>query len=378
MYLRVDRVDELVAALHGVKDNTEICVNEVRHLSSTALPEMQATFGQRIAVLDGKIERLLSSTNHESRQTGASTTEVSCDVSLQNKTDQENLALTGWELRAQQARDRRNRMLSFGPNACGLLVTTKYGHFAVDPEDGGVSAILLHEGCYSEPEYKLARSLISTESDVLILGAHIGAHAVPLSKHCKKLVAIEANPHTYEYLKTNLILNSCSNVTAYNIAAGEKGEKIKFLLNTENSGGSKKMPISAHVHYIYDDPQVVEIDTVILDALLDQKAFDLILMDIEGSEYFALKGMQRILSGSKALSVEFLPHHLISVAGIQVDAFLGTILPHFNWMYVPRHNRVVPKDEILEDIREIYRANEGHEGIYFLKEISPEWLESRG
>jgi FkbM family methyltransferase len=291
---------------------------------------------------------------------------------------QDNDEPTEWELRAQQARDRRNRMLSFGPNACGLLVTTKYGLFAVDPEDGGVSAILLHEGSYSEPEYMLAKSLVSPEGDVLIVGAHIGAHAVPLSKHCSNLVAIEANPHTYKYLKTNLTLNCCSNVVSYNVAAGENVDKIKFLLNTENSGGSKRMPISVQSHYVYDDPDVIEVDTIPLDTLPDQRVFDLILMDIEGSEYFALKGMQRILSEAKALSVEFLPHHLICVAGIQVDAFLGTILPHFNWMYVPRHNRVVPKNEILEYIREIYRANEGHEGIYFLKEISPEWLESRG
>jgi FkbM family methyltransferase len=376
--LRVERVDALVEALQAVKDGTQICVNEIRHLSSTALPETQSEVRQRIAVVEEKIERFLHQLTINHGKPPHSFEVASLGDSLENKADEGNPEPTWWEERAQQARDRKSRLLSFGPNAWGLLVTTKYGLFAVDPEDGGVSAILLHEGSYSEPEYMLAKSLVSPEGDVLIVGAHIGAHAVPLSKHCSKLVAIEANPHTYEYLKTNLTLNCCSNVVSYNVAAGENVDKIKFLLNTENSGGSKRMPISVQNHYVYDDPDVIEVDTVPLDTLLDQGVFDLILMDIEGSEYFALKGMQRILSEAKALSVEFLPHHLICVAGIQVDAFLSTILPHFNWMYVPRHNRVVAKDEILENIREIYRANEGHEGIYFLKEISPEWLESRG
>jgi FkbM family methyltransferase len=282
---------------------------------------------------------------------------------------------TEWQERAQQALDRKNRMSSFGPNASGLLVTTKHGLFAVDPEDSGVSGILLHEGCYAEPEYMLAKSLISKKGDVLIVGAHIGAFAVPLSKDCNRLVAIEANPHTYEYLKTNLILNCCSNVTSYNIAAGDKPEKIQFLLNTENSGGSKRKPTSVQLAYVYDDPEITEIDAMPLDTLLEQSMFDLILMDIEGSEYFALKGMQRILSCSKALSVEFLPHHLSFVAGVEIDDFIATILPHFNWMYIPTHDRVVPKDEIVEKIGEMYRAGENHAGIYFLKEISPRWPE---
>jgi FkbM family methyltransferase len=290
---------------------------------------------------------------------------------------QDNHEPTEWQERARQALDRKSRLLSFGPNARGLLVTTKHGLFSVDPEDSGVSAILLHDGCYAEPEYMLAKSLISKKGDVLIVGAHIGAFAVPLSKDCNKLVAIEANPHTYEHLKTNLLLNCCSNVISYNIAAGDKREKIQFLLNTENSGGSKRKPVSVQPYYVYDDPQTTEIDAIPLDTLLEQRMFDLVLMDIEGSEYVALKGMQRILSCSKALSVEFLPHHLSFVAGVKVDDFIGTILPHFNWMYIPTDDRVVPKDQIVEKIREMYQAGENHAGIYFLKEISPRWLESR-
>jgi hypothetical protein len=134
-----------------------------------------------------------------------------------------------WEDRAWRAFDRKDRLLSFGPNAWGLLVKTKHGLFAVDPEDGVVGAALLNEGCYSETEYMLAKSLISQTSDVLVVGAHIGAFAVPLSRACNELIAIEANPHTFAFLKTNFILNQRSNVALYNIAAGDKAAKIKFL-----------------------------------------------------------------------------------------------------------------------------------------------------
>jgi FkbM family methyltransferase len=282
-----------------------------------------------------------------------------------------------WEDRAQRAVDRKNKLLSFGPNAWGLLVTTKHGLFAVDPEDAFVGAALLNEGCYGESEYMLAKSLLSTTSDMLIVGAHIGAHAVPLSRDCNELVAIEANPHTFRYLKTNFLLNRCHNVVSYNIAAGEKAETIKFLMNRENSGGSKRMPSSAHIHYVYDKPEVIEIESISLDELLYPRRFDLILMDIEGSEYFALKGMQKILGEAKALSVEFLPHHIKDVANVEINDFIDTIIPHFEYMYIPRSKEILNKDEINKRIEDMYRIGEGHDGIYFLKELSLDWLKKR-
>jgi FkbM family methyltransferase len=357
IYLRIDKVDAVLEPLKAIQENVQICVDEIRHFSSTALPEHRSTVGQRIAVCEEKLDRLLASVNERTVQTTAP-----------------SVATT--EERVQQAQDRKSKLLSFGPNARGLLVTTKHGLFTVDPEDSGVSAILLREGCYAEPEYLLAKSMVSKEGDVLVVGAHIGAFAVPLSKECNELVAIEANPHTYEYLKFNLLLNCCSNVTSYNVAASDKPEKIEFLLNTENSGGSKRRPVVVQTGYIYDNPQSIEIEATVLDYLLDERKFDLILMDIEGSEYFALKGMQRILSKSNVLSVEFLPHHLAFVSSVQIEDFVGTIIPHFNWMYIPNEDRVFPKNDIIEKMREMYQAGEEHAGIYFMKEISPKWLEA--
>lgn len=363
MYLRVDKVDPIVQALRGMQENIQTCANEIRNLSSTALPEVQLALSRRIAACGEAVARLQTSTKS-----------ATDDLSLQAVA----LNADTLEQRVQQGRDRKSRLLTFGPNAHGVIVKTKHGPFAVDPEDGGVSARLLGDGCYAESEYLLARSMVSKDGNVLIVGAHIGAFAVPLSRDCNKLIAIEANPQTFEYLEMNLLLNSCSNVLLLNIAASEKFEKIEFLLNTENSGGAKRKPLIDSIYYYYDKPRVIEIDAVPLDTLKLEDNFDLILMDIEGSEYFALRGMQKILSRSKALSVEFLPHHLECVAGVTVDDFISTILPHFNWMYIPALNQIVAHDEIATTLREMYQAGEGHDGIYFFKETSSKWLESRG
>jgi len=212
---------------------------------------------------------------------------------------------------------------------------------------------------------------------VLVVGSHIGGHVIPLSKRCHSLTAIEANPNTFAYLKLNMLLNQCNNTKIHNIAASDKEEKIKFLLSRENSGGSKRVPLELHLPYIYDDPEIVEIDAVSLDQFLGRTAFDLIVMDIEGSEYFALKGMQNILASSKTLAVEFLPNHLKHVADVGPKDFIDTILPHFSWMYLEKARSLISKDEISQRIVDMYDRGERHDLIYFLKNVSSEWLQEK-
>lgn len=267
-------------------------------------------------------------------------------------------------------------MLSWGPNACGVLANTKQGLYVVDPEDSYISRDLLHQGLYNEPERALLQSLITNESDVLVVGAHIGAHAVPLSKLCRKLIAIEANPRAFRYLLANLRLNDCRNTTTYNIAAGDKRENIKFLASRHNSGGSKRMPVRNRSDYMYDDPEVIEVESVSLDTLLPAETFELVIMDIEGSEYAACRGMQKILSSTRSLAVEFLPHHMTDVANVTVEEFAGPILPNFEWLFVPAHDQLVTKQDMLAKLRSIHAAGEKHDTIIFMKQ-PPTWMRLR-
>ena len=68
---------------------------------------------------------------------------------------------------------------------------------------------------------------------------------------------------------------------------------------------------------------------------VDEK-FDLVFMDIEGSEYFALKGMQNTLRRTENLVVEFISHHLKNVANVSVSEFVSIIEPYFQYLYVPK------------------------------------------
>ena len=217
----------------------------------------------------------------------------------------------------------RRRAMLLGHNVVGLLVHTRRGPLLVGPEDMGVGRALLHQGEYGEHEIALIRTLTDGSSNVLFVGSHVGSLAIPVSESVARVTAIEANPQTFRLLSSNIAMRSRPNVRAVQIAASDTNTPLQFVLNRTNSGGSKRMPVQKLQKYFYDRPTVVTVDGNRLDDVL-QEDFDVIVMDLEGSEYFALRGMPRILARARHLVVEFLPHHL-SVAGVTVADFASTI-----------------------------------------------------
>lgn len=104
--------------------------------------------------------------------------------------------------------------------------------------------------------------------------------------------------------------------------------------------------------YYYDQPDTVPVRMKELDGIFD-KDFDLIFMDIEGSEHYALMGMQSVLSRAKALVVEFIPHHLVNVSGVTVDESLLNIYPH--------------KDVFSNLLKKMFDEDKSDDGIVFEK-----------
>ena len=252
-------------------------------------------------------------------------------------------------------------------NVRGVLVKTAQGWFCLDPEDQFVSKSLIETGAYGLEEIERARQLCDTSARVLVVGAHIGAIAVPLARHCEELVAIEANPDTYELLELNVAMNRSFNVQTHNVAANDREAPLEFVLNRANSGGSKRMPLHRDPVYFYDSPRIATVSGTRLDRLLPGERFDLVFMDIEGSEHSALLGMPEILARAKTLIVEFLPHHLARVAGVTVEEFVKPLAANFRRLSVPSTGAEVGKAEFLGTLQAMFDANHGDAGIIFRK-----------
>lgn len=250
-------------------------------------------------------------------------------------------------------------------------VLAKHGRFVIDTRDRFVGGRLVNEGTYGDEELAVLGLCLTPESDALVVGAHIGALAIPLSRQCRRLVAIEANPFTFQLLERNVVLNERANIEVRYGAASDAVGEIDFLCGTDNSGGSKRVPAKYYEEYYYDNPERVRVPTFRLDDL--RGPFDLIHMDIEGSEVFALRGAQELLPRVKYLSVEFISHHLTNVADVTVEEWLAPIRPHFNKMLLPgcaKNNRphiFLDPQDWREMLQNIVDAGAGIEELIFWK-----------
>ena len=261
----------------------------------------------------------------------------------------------------------RTKRRMIGPHVEALLVSSKNGLFLVDVEDQTVGRKLSYNGEYGLDELARLQSAISPQSHVLVVGTHIGTLAVAISKHCAQLTAIEANPKTFRFLELNLLINACANVRAINIAASDKREAIQFVMNRTNSGGSKRLPVHRDYAYFYDSPEVISVNAVPLDELLAGQSFEAILMDIEGSEYFALKGMQTLLASARVLFMEFVPHHLKNVSGVSVPELLSTVTPHFSHLFIPSKNLRLSQEQFVPALQGMFDNDESDDGLEFSK-----------
>jgi len=248
-----------------------------------------------------------------------------------------------------------------------LITSSEHGKFAVGVEDEFVGRSLRLTGTFGAHEVERAKQYFTPDDEVLIVGTHVGTIAIALAKRCRHATMIEANPWTYKLLQCNLLLNDITNASSYHMAASDKEEVLKFVMSRHNSGGSKRMPLIRDNAYFYDNPEVTEVPAYSLDEKLGDRDFALIFMDIEGSEYFALKGMQKILARARTLIVEFIPHHLSNVAGVTPEAFVDTIAPHFSTLFVPSLNQTVERTRFAPTLRRMFEAGQADEGIVFTK-----------
>jgi FkbM family methyltransferase len=252
-----------------------------------------------------------------------------------------------------------------GAHTTGVIVDTDVATLALDIKDLGVGRHLRFSGSYSAAELTRLLGYVSKDSRILVVGAHVGTFAIPLARRAATVVAIEANPRSYELLLTNVFLNGVDNVQCHQIAASSKREDLDFLLSTTNSGGSKRVPIKRDNRYYYDNPRTVAVEGHPLDQYLDGQQFEIVVMDIEGSEYFALQGMQRILASAQILAVEFMPHHLQNVSGASVEDFLDLIRPHFSTMLMPSRGQAYPASEMGPVLEKMYAANVSEDSLIF-------------
>ena len=159
--------------------------------------------------------------------------------------------------------------------------------------------------------------------DVFIdVGANVGAYSVVAHERVGadgRIVAIEADPFTFDKLTGNITRNRIRNITALNVGvAGERGVLRLWLNTTGNRGGGTFIPDPAR------SQSVEVVCKPLMDILVDQRIerIDAMKLDIEGFEYPVLQSFFRDAPAAlhpSLIILEFKPELVGTIGGSALD-----------------------------------------------------------
>lgn len=143
---------------------------------------------------------------------------------------------------------------------------------------------------------KLAARYIDPKS-ILDVGAYLGSWAYDASQAWPdaKFHLVEGNPKCSEALEES--------GQPFDIALlSDKKKTVPFYTNREKlcSGSSIYREVTPH----YADAAVEDIETTTLDLLFSESQFDLVKIDVQGSELDVMRGGVHVLAKAKALLLE--------------------------------------------------------------------------
>lgn len=145
-------------------------------------------------------------------------------------------------------------------------------------------------------------SMTTADSVFLDIGANTGQHSVFVAKYAKTVHAIEPYPPVLEILNTHVSKNNADNVVVHAVGySNEEGTFPFFAPPDENLGtGSFDPKFSAHNRKIGDLPLVIGDKHL---AAVGARRIDIIKVDIEGYERYALQGLRETLVANRPVVV---------------------------------------------------------------------------
>ncbi len=227
----------------------------------------------------------------------------------------------------------RGRLLARALSRHGIaaIADTRNGLLAVDISDYCISRKLLQNGSWDWPEILWLGTLLSPDSRLVVVGAHVGSVVIPLAKRsgARNVTVLEPSPANRRLLMLNLALNDVSHVVVHPVAASDTGKQLHFAQDSLNSG-------SSHVSSSGDIvAQATPLDTL----LQDTDPIDLLVMDTEGFEVHAMRGATATLTRTRNFYVEFCPRQLREQGSTPAE-FLDIVAGRFDTMHMLSGDRV--------------------------------------
>lgn len=208
--------------------------------------------------------------------------------------------------------------------------------------------------------FEMLRRLVDTETPLIVDGgAHVGATIdLFLSRFDRPtIVAFEPVPELARRLREKY--RRLDNVSVHSAALGATTRTISMnCLNYEPSSSILK-PSAIARRYHGDKmniQQVIEVEQVLIDDELANRAIDILKLDLQGYELEALKGATRSLSNTKVITteVEFVPLYEGQPLFRDLDAFLsarGFALLNLYELYTQTDGQLTAGDAVYINTR---------------------------
>lgn len=150
---------------------------------------------------------------------------------------------------------------------------------------------VLFYGSYESYELDLLATLASRINEAIFIdvGANVGQHALYMSFHVKEVHAFEPNPSLWPQINEKILANDTRNILLHGYGLGQFEGKLPLYLGDE-SGESSLISGANRNHSVNDElVQIISGDQSFKKIGIHK--FDLIKLDIEGYEKYAIEGM---------------------------------------------------------------------------------------
>ena len=207
-----------------------------------------------------------------------------------------------------------------------------------------------------EPKLRIIfKHLVQKGNTVLDIGANVGIHSVYLSKlvgENGKVFAFEPVDYNLKRLNTNLCLNGGGNTVIIDKAVGEINTvmQMNIFKETDFDLGNNSLVENEHIssvdisRFYKKDVNVIKLDDFVEEKKLQ---IDFIKMDIEGFEYYALKGMKNIIQNQTPPMIIEYNVERINHLGLENEDFIKILDEHYD-CYELLSNSFLEKDFALE------------------------------
>ena len=169
-------------------------------------------------------------------------------------------------------------------------INTINGNMYIHTDDPTIGRSLKHYGEYCQPEIDLMIQYTQPNSLVLDIGANIGTHCIPVSKHVQRVVAFEPDAHNFDLLVKNCTETACKNITTNHMALGS----TTYQSSTHFDFGKTKLSAGT------------DVIVTSLDNIKGFPSVDFIKIDVEGME-------PDVLDGASGTIAYYKPHLLIEM-----------------------------------------------------------------